>query len=130
MSRRVLFLSIMLVAGLWLALFAQAAADRAWLAKVPAVDHEKKNPYVGQSEAIDAGRNVYEEHCSRCHGENAEGKKKRPSLRTQRVQQEATAGDLHWLLVNGSMRKGMPSWAKLGDPQIWQLISYLKSLHE
>jgi mono/diheme cytochrome c family protein len=28
------------------------------------------------------------------------------------------------------MRKGMPSWAKLPDQQIWQVISYLKSLRE
>jgi mono/diheme cytochrome c family protein len=44
------------------------------------------------------------------------------------VQQEATEGDLHWLLVNGNMARGMPSWSKLGDSQIWQVISYLKSL--
>ena len=47
-----------------------------------------------------------------------------------RVQQQATEGDLHWLLVNGNMRKGMPSWAKLGDQQIWQVITYVKSLRE
>jgi hypothetical protein len=23
----------------------------------------------------------------------------------------------------------MPSWSKLGDPQIWQVISYLRSLN-
>jgi mono/diheme cytochrome c family protein len=46
------------------------------------------------------------------------------------VQQEATEGDLHWLLVNGNMARGMPSWSKLGDPQIWQVISYLRSLSQ
>jgi mono/diheme cytochrome c family protein len=44
------------------------------------------------------------------------------------VQQQATEGDLHWLLVNGNMAHGMPSWSKLGDPQIWQVITYVKSL--
>ena len=104
------------------------AADGAWLRKVPAKDHARKNPYQGQADAVAAGRLVYEEHCSKCHGENAQGRKKRPSLKNARVQQEATEGDLHWLLVNGNMGRGMPSWAKLGDPQIWQVISYLKSL--
>ena len=107
-----------------------AAANGAWLAKVPASDHQKPNPYAGQPEAIAAGRIIFEEHCAKCHGQNAEGSKKRPSLRSQRVQQQATEGDLHWLLVNGSMKKGMPSWAKLPDPQLWQLVTYLKSLHE
>ena len=123
-----------LAASLFLALLSAATlfatADGAWLAKVPASDHQKTNPYQAQPDAIAAGRNIFEEHCSKCHGENAEGRKKRPSLRSQRVQQQATEGDLHWLLVNGSMKKGMPSWAKLPDPQLWQLIAYLKSLHE
>ena len=112
------------------AVLALAAANGAWLAKVPPGDHQKANPYQGQPDAIAAGRNIFEEHCAKCHGQNAEGVKKRPSLRTERIQQQATAGDLHWLLVNGSMKKGMPSWAKLPDPQLWQLITYLKSFHE
>jgi mono/diheme cytochrome c family protein len=107
-----------------------ATADGAWLAKVPPSDHQKVNPYEGQPDAISAGRNIFEEHCAKCHGQNAEGVKKRPSLRSHRVQQQASEGDLHWLLVNGSMKRGMPPWAKLPDPQLWQLITYLKSLHE
>jgi mono/diheme cytochrome c family protein len=107
-----------------------ASADGAWLAKVPSRDHERTNPYQEQPDAIAAGRRIFLDHCSKCHGENAEGTKKRPPLRSHRVQQQATVGDLHWLLVNGNMKKGMPSWSKLPDPQIWQVISYVKSLHE
>ena len=112
------------------ALMAWAAADGAWLAQVPAKDHEKINPLAADPDAIAAGRNIFEEHCAKCHGANAEGTKKRPSLRSERVQRQATAGDVHWLLVNGNMKRGMPSWAKLPDPQLWQVISYLKSMHE
>jgi len=127
MKRRVLEI---LTGFLMLSVFALAMADGAWLANVPSNDHGKINPYSGQADAVEAGKNIFEEHCSKCHGVNAEGVKKHPSLRTARVQQEASAGDLHWLLVNGNMKKGMPSWAKLPDPQLWQLVSYLKSLHE
>jgi len=107
-----------------------AMADGAWLGNVPPNDHGKINPYAGQADSVEAGKNIFEEHCSKCHGANAEGVKKHPSLRTPRVQEQASAGDLHWLLVNGNMKKGMPSWAKLPDPQLWQLVSYLKSLHD
>ena len=107
-----------------------AVADGAWLANVPGSDHQRTNPYSSRVDAIEAGRNIFEEHCAKCHGENAEGTKKRPSLRTARVQQQATPGDLHWLLVNGNMKRGMPSWAKLPDPQLWQLVAYVKSLRE
>ena len=106
------------------------AADGSWLKGVPSRDHEKTSPCHGQADAIAAGRKIFLDRCAQCHGENAEGTRKRPALKSDRVQQEATEGDLHWLLVNGNMRKGMPSWAKLPDQQLWQVISYVKSLHE
>jgi mono/diheme cytochrome c family protein len=109
--------------------FGVAVGDGAWLNGVPAREREKTNPFRAQPDEISAGRRVYMDHCSHCHGENAEGTKKRPALTTDRILHQATEGDLHWLLVNGSMKKGMPTWSKLGDPQIWQVISYLKSLH-
>jgi len=105
-----------------------ASSNGAWLAKVPAREHDKENPYREQSDAVLAGQRIFHDHCAHCHGDDAHGTKKRPSLRSERVQQQATEGDLHWLLVNGSMGHGMPSWSKLGDPQIWQLITYVKSL--
>jgi mono/diheme cytochrome c family protein len=126
MTRRPAFILLMLFSTA----FVFGVADGGWLKNVPARDHERTNPYHDQPEAIAAGRRVFVDRCSHCHGENAEGTKKRPPLRSQRVQQQATEGDLHWLLVNGNMRRGMPSWAKLGDQQIWQVITYVKSLRE
>jgi mono/diheme cytochrome c family protein len=125
-ARTALLMAILVTAALC---FAVAVGDGAWMTNVPARDHEKTNPFKDQQDAISAGRRVYVEHCSHCHGENAEGTKKRPALMTDRIEHQATEGDLHWLLVNGSMKRGMPTWSKLGDPQIWQVISYLKSLH-
>lgn len=106
-----------------------ATSNGAWLNKVPEKDRDRTNPYGNQPDAVAAGERVFHDHCAHCHGEDAEGTKKRPSLRSERVQQQATEGDLHWLLVNGSMGSGMPSWSKLGDPQIWQVITYVRSLH-
>ena len=105
-----------------------AGFDGAWLKKVPVQERQKANPYENQPEAVDSGRQVFRQHCSRCHGESAEGNKKHPPLVSPRIQRQATPGELHYLLANGSMAKGMPPWSKLGDPQIWQLVSYLKSL--
>jgi mono/diheme cytochrome c family protein len=105
-----------------------AAAGGDWLAEVPARDREKANPLRDQPQAIQAGRLLFAGHCAQCHGENAQGTKKRPSLRTTRIQSEASEGALHWLLVNGNVRHGMPSWSRLPDQQLWQLISYMRSL--
>jgi mono/diheme cytochrome c family protein len=127
-SKHSSLLFVMLLTVVWSAtLF--ATSNGGWLAKVPAQERDKVNPYKDQADAVAAGRRIFVDRCAHCHGEDAEGTKKRPSLRTSRVQQEATDGDLHWLLRNGSMAYGMPSWSKLGDPQIWQVIMYVKSLH-
>jgi len=105
-----------------------AAGGADWMAQVPGRDRQKTNPYHDQLQAIQAGRLLFEEHCAECHGNDAQGKRKRPSLRTPRIQSEATEGEVHWLLVNGNIRRGMPSWSKLPDQQLWQIVSYLKSL--
>jgi mono/diheme cytochrome c family protein len=119
--------ALALVLVLLSAAVAFGAADGSWLRNVPARDHQKTNPYHDQADAIAAGCRIFVDRCSHCHGENAEGTKKRPPLKSERVQQQASEGDL---LVNGNMRKGMPSWAKLPDQQLWQVIAYVKSLHE
>ena len=124
--------SLLVVAALLIvcssmALFATSKGS--WLANVPQRDRERVNPYRDQPDAVAAGRRIFVDHCAHCHGDNADGTKKRPSLKSPLVQQEATDGDLHWLLVNGNRGQGMPSWIKLGDPQIWQVICYVKSLH-
>jgi len=123
-SRKYLVLVFVLISAT--ALVAAVSAD--WLTQVPDRDRQKTNPYRDQPQAIQAGSLLFADHCAQCHGHTAEGTKKRPSLRTPRVQSQATEGDLHWLLANGNLRRGMPSWSKLPDQQLWQLISYLKSL--
>jgi len=104
-----------------------AAAGSDWLNQVPPREQQKTNPFHDQPQAIQAGRLLFKDHCAQCHGDNAQGMNKRPSLRSGRLQ-SASQGSLHWLLVNGSVRRGMPSWSKLPDQQLWQLVAYLKSL--
>ena len=97
------------------------------LAKVPAKAAARRNPLESDSEAVAAGAKLFELHCAECHGATADGGKKGPSLRAGEVQQ-ATSGALFWLLTNGVVRKGMPVWSKLPEPQRWQLVSYVRSL--
>ncbi|MBZ5646811.1 MAG: cytochrome c [Acidobacteriia bacterium] len=75
-----------------------------------------------------AGAKLFRRHCVSCHGEDATGKGNKPSLRSEHVR-NAAPGELQWLLTNGSMKNGMPSWSRLPEPQRWQLVSYLKSLN-
>src|SRR5262249_19885569 len=108
---------------------AVAEADGLWMKKVPQPEHDRANPYQSQADAVAAGKRLFGDHCAPCHGENAEGKKKKPALTSERIQQQATEGDIHWLLFNGNGGRGMPFGEKLPDPKLWQLIAYIKSLH-
>ena len=114
---------LLLLAGAALLL----AADGGWLHKVPDVDRKRVNPMAGNVEAGNAGKLLFADNCAKCHGETAEGKHNRPSLRSERVA-HATDGELAWILRNGSSWKGMPSWSSLPEPERWQIITYLRSL--
>jgi mono/diheme cytochrome c family protein len=104
-----------------------AASDGAWLRKVPDADRARPNPFAGKPEAAAAGKVLFAENCSKCHGDDGAGRHGRPSLRSQRVQ-NATDGELAWLLRNGSVWRGMPSWSALPEQERWQLIAYLRTL--
>jgi mono/diheme cytochrome c family protein len=97
------------------------------LAKAPGKARDRRNPLENDPQAVAAGRNLFEQHCAQCHGESAEGGKKGPTLRAVEVE-EAPPGAIFWILTNGVVRRGMPVWSKLPEPQRWQLVRYIKSL--
>jgi mono/diheme cytochrome c family protein len=129
--------SLLLFAGLALALRAQDGRREkepkekesvyAELEKVPKKDRQKRNPLAQDPDAVAAGAVLFEEHCEECHGSGGIGGKKAPSLRAPEVQ-NAQPGAIFWILTNGVVRKKMPVWSKLPEPQRWQLVSYIKSL--
>jgi mono/diheme cytochrome c family protein len=98
------------------------------LARAPAAARKRPNPYAGHPGAVLAGRNLFERHCAQCHGDDARGREKAPDLHSPVVQQ-AAPGTLFWFLKNGNLKEGMPSWSRLPDQQLWQLVSYLRTLH-
>jgi mono/diheme cytochrome c family protein len=104
-----------------------AAGDGLWVSKVPEKERARHNPFDGNPSAQAAGAKLFRQNCASCHGDDASGKDRHPSLLSERVR-SATPGELQWLLTNGSMKNGMPSWSRLPEPQRWQIITYLKSL--
>jgi mono/diheme cytochrome c family protein len=135
-------MSLLRLSGVTLALFAaltcmlRAQEDRKSnskpsvydeLANAPGKYRSKANPLGRDLEAVTAGAILFEEHCQECHGKEAGGGKKAPSLRVAEVQ-NAEPGAIYYVLTNGVVRKGMPVWSKLPEPQRWQLVSYIKSL--
>src|SRR5215467_7529797 len=99
----------------------------ALFAKVPEKARTRSNPLESDPDAVTAGKKLFAQHCSECHGSNAEGGRKAPNLHAGEVQ-NATPGTLFWILTNGVVRKGMPVWSKLPEPERWQIVTFIKSL--
>jgi mono/diheme cytochrome c family protein len=97
------------------------------LEHVPAKAAAKKNPLEDQPRARQAGEKLFSRECAACHGSNAQGGRTAPPLRQPEVY-GAPPGSIFWVLRNGSLNRGMPSFAHLPEPQRWQIVTYLKSL--
>ena len=75
-----------------------------------------ENPFQNSDSARAAGQKLFARHCAECHGPAADGTERAPSLRE--FVRSAAPG----------VRSGMPSWSRLPDAQLWQLVTYLQTL--
>lgn len=123
-KRLFLFAAIALITVPFLA---AGVGDGTWMQKVPEKQRQRQSPFDSDPKAIAAGAKLFHQNCASCHGDSATGKEKHPNLHSDRIR-AATPGELEWLLNNGSLKNGMPSWSRLPEPQRWQIVAYLKSL--
>ena len=99
------------------------------LQQAPPKAAARPNPMEDNERARRAGAKLYARECASCHGMNAQGTEKAPPLRSAEAYQ-APAGALFWILESGSLRRGMPSFAHLPEPQRWQIVTFLRSLNQ
>jgi putative heme-binding domain-containing protein len=85
------------------------------------------NPLAGKPEAVEAGRKLYLQSCSGCHGPNAEGGRG-PRLVQRRGISRARNRRLFDSIKNGIRGSDMPP-LPLPDDKIWELVSYVKSIN-
>ncbi|HEX5482442.1 MAG TPA: c-type cytochrome [Terriglobia bacterium] len=104
-----------------------ADGPAARLADVPRSARSLPNPFKGNPRAAAAGHKLFERHCAQCHGMDARGIGSAANLRSPGIQ-DTPPGSLFWVLRNGRIRRGMPSWSQLPDQQLWQMVTYLKTL--
>lgn len=107
--------------------FAWAQNDRP-IQRAPAEFAAKNNPMQGNESARRAGAKLYTRECASCHGTDGKGGGTAPPLKRAALHQ-APPGALFWVLRNGSLNRGMPSFAHLPEPQRWQIVTYLQTLN-
>jgi mono/diheme cytochrome c family protein len=85
------------------------------------------NPLQGSVQAQRAGAKLFARECASCHGPNRQRGGKAPPLNCADVYR-TTSGSLFWVLRNGSLRRGMPSFAHLPEPERWQIVTFLQEV--
>ncbi len=86
----------------------------------------RENPLAGTPGAVDAGRVLFLEKCSACHGPHGEGGRG-PSLISGRETRRATDGQLFDSIKNGVRGADMPGFPLPGD-ELWRLVAFVRSL--
>jgi len=126
MRRRYSLLAFSLAVS-WSSFLLLGASHRPPLSQVPAHEAARVNPYAGQQTAVQAGAKLYQRECAACHGAQATGTRRAPAL-VSPILHHAPPGAVFWVLRNGSLRHGMPSFAHLPEARRWQIITYLETL--
>ena len=90
-----------------------------------------KNPIALNDKSTERGKEVYNQNCAACHGDNIEGlaaeaaglEMSPPNLK-KRLRTHSD-GDFFWKIKEG--RGDMPSFNDdLSDEQVWEVINYIR----
>ena len=112
-----------------------------FIGQAPSEIHQSKNPLEDNKSNLKSGKKLYlykskPVQCFHCHGKTGDGKGSmaeffKPPLRNFACVETVNGvpdGQLFWIIENGLPGTSMPSFKKLSDNQIWQLVLYLRHL--
>lgn len=94
-----------------------------------------KNPEADNTETIEAGKKLYARHCASCHGPNGKGdggmalSGGEPSdLTDEKWDYGSTDGEIFVAIRDGVSSDMLAYKDKLNEKQIWQVVTFLRSL--
>jgi len=107
---------------LWLCAAAQPALS--------GEDAEIVNPFGGREDAVEAGRTLFNVHCSHCHGPNAVQGEKPRDLRRLALRYGKNMPAIFFKTATGGREdKGMPSWAGALDAEtLWTIFTFIQTV--
>ena len=96
---------------------------------ISSIEATTTNPHAADSSAAGRGRQLFVAmNCSGCHGFQAKAGLMAPNLVDNYWRYGGSDADVFSSIYNGRAR-GMPAWgAVLSQDQIWDLVSYVRSL--
>ncbi len=102
-----------------------------------------QNPLAGDPNALVAGKDIYEENCLDCHGEDGSGDIGPSLIDTVMVKAEGDLSDAHYyviiekgldegMIIEGRAAEGgMPAFGEdLNKDEIWSVIVYIRSMQK
>lgn len=94
-----------------------------------------KNPEADNAETIEAGKKLYARHCASCHGPNGKGdggmalSGGEPSdLTDDKWDYGSTDGEIFVAIRDGVSSDMLAYKDKLNEKQIWQVVTFIRSL--
>ncbi len=106
---------LLLVAVLGFATRLSAQSDRA---------ENLQNPFAGVAAALAAGKVIFSASCQSCHSANGSAS----SFASGTFQRGGADGEIFLNIRNGIRNTAMAPYARLSTDQIWQVVTYLRSL--
>ncbi|HKI78274.1 MAG TPA: cytochrome c [Ignavibacteriaceae bacterium] len=111
-------------------------SKKKWVA--PSIADKLKNPFDGNKEATEKGKQIFQINCFTCHGESgtgngpgAAGLNPKPANLTSKEVQKQSDGAIYWKITTGFPPTAMISWrSNLSDNQRWEVVNYVRELGE
>jgi putative heme-binding domain-containing protein len=87
------------------------------------------NPFQGQPEAIQQGREIYNQRCTVCHGFDGSAGEMGPALGLEgRRYALGSPSEIFGAIKNGIPATGMPPTPDMPDEEIWKVTAYIQAL--
>ena len=85
---------------------------------------------MADGEKLAVGKSVYDSNCAACHGGSGEGMIG-PNLTDAQWIHDPTVANLHKIIYDGVLDKGMPAWGSmLGPNKVRLVLGYLTTLFD
>jgi mono/diheme cytochrome c family protein len=132
-SKPIFILLLVFAVSFWIIPQNTLAQNNSW--EAPEEAQKLENPLEQSERVLNAGKQIYAQLCTVCHGKAGEGDgvtasalNPKPADLTSEAVQEQTDGAIYWKMQEG--RPPMPGFkSQLSEQQAWAVVHYIRSLH-